>query len=196
MGLYPWPVAAAGQCDSASLAVAPPPPRFCCKYHKIFHFLTMAGMRASPPSLPPISVAAGWRNRDSPTKKWQCPCGKVLPIVQTPQIRNAKLLLGPLGGHTDSHAFALPLELGMHVWYRARIEQLFARLWHLAAPVSCTNQSVFCCMLRNFAFGGKSVTPPYGPWENLLPLVWTNQSNSAATQDEAEDEAEVCVLCC
>ena len=26
--------------------------------------------------------------------------------------------------------------------------------------------------------------------------VWTDQSNSAATQDEAEDEAGVCVLCC
>ena len=45
----------------------------------------MADMRASPPSLPPINVAAGWRNRDIPTKKWQCPCGKVLPIVQNPE---------------------------------------------------------------------------------------------------------------
>ena len=44
----------------------------------------MADMRASPP-LPPIIVAAGWRNRDIPTKKWQCPCGKVLPIVQNPE---------------------------------------------------------------------------------------------------------------
>ena len=43
---------------------------------------------------------------------------------------------------------------------------------------------------------GKSVTPPYGPWEHVPPHVWTDQSNSAATQDEAEDEAEVCVLCC
>ena len=37
--------------------------------------------------------------------------------------------------------------------------------------------------------------PPYGPWEHVPPHVWTDQSNSAATQDEAEDEAEVCVLC-
>ena len=44
----------------------------------------MADMRASPP-LPPITVAAGWRNRDIPTKNWQCPCGKVLPIVQNPE---------------------------------------------------------------------------------------------------------------
>ena len=38
--------------------------------------------------------------------------------------------------------------------------------------------------------------PPYGPWEHVRPQVWTEQSNSAATQDEAEDEVEVCVLCC
>ena len=68
----------------------------------------------------------------------------------------------------------------------------------MAAPMSCTSQSVFCCILHNFASGGKSVTPPppYGPWEHVPPHVWTDQSNSAAMQDEAEDEAELCVLCC
>ena len=30
----------------------------------------------------------------------------------------------------------------------------------MAAPMSCTSQPVFCCILRNFAFAGKSVTPP------------------------------------
>ena len=85
MWLYPWPVGAPGQCNSASLAIAPPPPRFCCRYNEIFQFLTMVDMRTSPPSLPPINVAVGWRNRDIPTKKWQCRCGKVLPIVRTPQ---------------------------------------------------------------------------------------------------------------
>ena len=38
--------------------------------------------------------------------------------------------------------------------------------------------------------------PPYGPWDHVPPHVWTDKSNSATTQDEAEDEAEVCVLCC
>ena len=38
--------------------------------------------------------------------------------------------------------------------------------------------------------------PPYGPWEHVPRHVWTDQSNLATTQDEAEDEAEVCVLCC
>ena len=66
----------------------------------------------------------------------------------------------------------------------------------VAAPMSCTSQSAFCCISHSFASGGKSVTPPYGPWEHVPPQVWTDQSNSAATQDEAEDEAEVCVLCC
>ena len=45
----------------------------------------MADMSASPPSLPCISVAAAWRNHHIPTKKWQCPCGKVLPIVHAPE---------------------------------------------------------------------------------------------------------------
>ena len=30
----------------------------------------------------------------------------------------------------------------------------------VVAPMSCTPQSVFCCILRNFAFTSKSVTPP------------------------------------
>ena len=29
----------------------------------------------------------------------------------------------------------------------------------MAAPRSCASQSIFCCILRNFAFLGKSVTP-------------------------------------
>ena len=67
----------------------------------------------------------------------------------------------------------------------------------VAAPMSCTSQSIFCCILRNFAFAGRCApAPPYGPWEHVPPHVWTDKSNSATTQDEAEDEAEVCVLCC
>ena len=32
--------------------------------------------------------------------------------------------------------------------------------------------------------------------DSNLPHVWTDKSNSAASQDEGEDEAEVCALCC
>ena len=60
-----------------------PLPLFCRRYHTTFPYVTMAAMRASPP-LAPLSVAAGWRNRDIATKKWQCPCGKVPTIVQNP----------------------------------------------------------------------------------------------------------------
>ena len=38
--------------------------------------------------------------------------------------------------------------------------------------------------------------PTYGPWDHVPPHVWTDKSNSAATQNEREDEVEVCVLCC
>ena len=76
MWLYPWPWE---PWDSATSR----PPLLCRRCHTTFPYVTMADMRASPP-LAPLSVAAGWRNRDIPTKKWQCPCGKVLPIVQNP----------------------------------------------------------------------------------------------------------------
>ena len=33
----------------------------------------------------------------------------------------------------------------------------------MAAPMSCTSQSAFCCILHSFASGGKSVTPPPPP---------------------------------
>ena len=38
--------------------------------------------------------------------------------------------------------------------------------------------------------------PPYGPWDHVLPHVWTDKCNSAATEDEGEDEVEVCALRC
>ena len=37
--------------------------------------------------------------------------------------------------------------------------------------------------------------PPYGPWDHVPPHVWIDKSNSAATKDEGEDEADVCVCC-
>ena len=40
----------------------------------------------------------------------------------------------------------------------------------MAAQMSCTSRSVFCCILRNFAFAGKSVTPPmdHGSMSRLM----------------------------
>ena len=34
------------------------------------------------------------------------------------------------------------------------------------------------------------------PWDHVPPHVWTDKSNSSATEDEGEDEADVCTLCC
>ena len=72
----------------------------------------------------------------------------------------------------------------------------------MAAPMSCTSQSAFCCILHSFASGGKSVTPPtdHGSRSRLMfgltKATRPPRKMTAATQDEAEDEAEVCVLCC
>ena len=55
----------------------------------------------------------------------------------------------------------------VHGWYTARIEQLFARLWHwgwlgtsaVAAPTSYTSQSAFCCISLSFASGTMGACP-------------------------------------
>ena len=92
----------------------------------------------------------------------------------------------------------------VHGWYRARIEQLFARLWHWGLIRNIwrggpneLHQSVRILLhFTQFCIRRQVRHPPYGPWEHVPPHVWTDQRNSAAKQDEAEDEAEVCVLCC
>ena len=38
--------------------------------------------------------------------------------------------------------------------------------------------------------------PPYGPWDYVPPHISTDKCNSAAVQDQGEDEVEVCALCC
>ena len=35
-----------------------------------------------------------------------------------------------------------------------------------------------------------------GPWDHVPPHVWTDESKSASTEDDGEDEVEVCALCC
>ena len=40
------------------------------------------------------------------------------------------------------------------------------------------------------------VMQPIRPLDHVLPHVWTDKSNSAATEDEGEHEVEVCALCC
>ena len=92
----------------------------------------------------------------------------------------------------------------VHGWYRARMEQLFARLWHWGLVRNIwrggpneLHQSVRILLhFTQFCIRRQVRHPPYGPWEHVPPHAWKDQSNSAATQDEAKIEAEVCVLCC
>ena len=90
----------------------------------------------------------------------------------------------------------------VHGWYRARLEQLFAPFWHRGLVRNIWRggpnefQSVRILLhFTQFCIRRQVRHPHYGPWEHVLPHVWTDQSYSAATQDEAEDEAEVCVCC-
>ena len=118
-------------------------------------------------------------------------------------------LLGRYGGVRGGGGYGGGIQGGvqggrLRADYRARIEQLFARLWHYGFVRNiwrgCPNelhQSVRILLhFTQFCIRRQVRHPPYGPWEHVPPHVWTDQSNSAATQDEAEDEADVCVLCC
>jgi hypothetical protein len=92
----------------------------------------------------------------------------------------------------------------VHGWYRARMEHLFGQLWHWGLVRSMwhygpyeLHQSVRVLFLfGEFCIRRQVRRPPYGPWDHVPPHVWTDKSNSVATQDEAEDEATVCGLCC
>ena len=58
------------------------------------------------------------------------------------------------------------------------------------------HQSV--CVLLHHALLHLEAGPSPSLWimGHVPPHVWTDKSNSAATQDEGEDEAEVCAFCC
>ena len=91
----------------------------------------------------------------------------------------------------------------MHGWYRARIEQLFAHLWHwglvrniwrggpneLHQAVRVLLHFTQFCNRRRVAY------TPYGPWEHVPSNVWAATS-APSTVDDCPDEEEVCALCC
>ena len=102
---------------------------------------------------------------------------------------------GTLTGHQQCYN-------DVHGWYRAHIEQL--RLWHWGLVRNIwrggpneLHQSVGILLhFTQFCICRQVRQPPCGPWEHVPPHVWTDKSKSATTQDEAEDEAEMCVLFC
>ena len=68
-------------------------------------------------------------------------------------------------------------------------------VWHKSRCLVVGTLAMFCCICRNL-HPRLVIHPPYGPWDHVPPHVWTDKSNLAATQDEGEDEAHVCALCC
>ena len=91
----------------------------------------------------------------------------------------------------------------VHGWYRACFEHLSGQLWHSGLVRNIwrggpdeLRQSVRVLLhFTQFCIRRQIRHPPYVPWDQVPPHVWTDKSNSAATQDEGEDEADVCVLC-
>ena len=86
----------------------------------------------------------------------------------------------------------------VHEWYRARIEHLFGQLWHIwrGSPDELHQSLRVLLHFSQFCIQRQVRHPPYGPWDHVQPHVWTDKSNPATTQDEGEDEADVCSLCC
>ena len=86
----------------------------------------------------------------------------------------------------------------VHGWYRARIEDLFGQLWRIwhGGPDELHQSVRVLLHFTQFCIRRQVRHPCCGPWDHVLPHVWTDKSNPAATQDEGEDEADVCALCC
>ena len=94
----------------------------------------------------------------------------------------------------------------VHGWYQARIEQLFAHLWHwgLVRNIWCGGPNELHQFVRvlwhftQFCIRRQVRYPPYGPWEHVPPHVWKSAEElvEAATQDDVGEEVDVCALCC
>ena len=67
---------------------------------------------------------------------------------------------------------------------------IFDSLPALPHPVSTPNNPSNLLHFTQFCIQRQVCHPAYGPWDYVLPHVWTDKSNSAAMQDEGEDWAE------
>ena len=76
-------------------------------------------------------------------------------------------------------------------WYGGMVRNIWrSGSNELRQPVRISLHFTQVCIRRQVCH------PPYGQWEPVPLDVCTDQSNSGATQDEAEDEAAMCVLFC
>ena len=65
----------------------------------------------------------------------------------------------------------------------------------MAAPMSCTSQSVFCCILHNFAFAGRCVTPPMDH-ASMSRLMFGLTKATRPPRKMRQRMRQKCVLCC
>ena len=93
----------------------------------------------------------------------------------------------------------------VHGFYRARIEHLFARLWHWGIVRNIWRGSGtelheyvrVLLHLQQFLIRRQVRYPPYGPWEHVPAHVWaapTQEDND--DEDVVGDDGDVCALCC
>mmetsp|Transcript_69848 Transcript_69848/g.123156 ORF Transcript_69848/g.123156 Transcript_69848/m.123156 type:complete len:139 (-) Transcript_69848:285-701(-) len=93
----------------------------------------------------------------------------------------------------------------VHGWYQARIEQLFAHLWHWGVVRNIwlggadeLHQFVRILLhFTQFCIRRQMRYPPYGPWEHIPTHVWADDTDSVDVDDETLDVTpDVCALCC
>ena len=94
----------------------------------------------------------------------------------------------------------------VHGWYRARIEQLFAHLWHwglirniwVGGPNKLHQSLRILLHFTQFFIRRQVHYPLNGPWEHVPPHVW--KSNEATVEDDTQydvgEEVDICALCC
>ena len=93
----------------------------------------------------------------------------------------------------------------VHGFYRARIEHLFARMWHRGIVRNIWRRSWtklheyvrVLLHLQQFLIRRQVRYPPYGPWEHVLAHVWTAPTEEDNDdEDVVGDDGDVCAVCC
>ena len=92
----------------------------------------------------------------------------------------------------------------VHGWYRARVEQLFARLWHWGlvrniwrgGPDDLHQQVRILLHFTQFCTSRQVRYAPYGPWDHVPPHVWATDGPTNEDADPEGEPPQVCALCC
>ena len=92
----------------------------------------------------------------------------------------------------------------VHGWYRARVEHVFAHLWHWGiirhiwngSPDTLHQTVRILLHTTQFCLNRKLQYPPYGPWEHIPKGIWPDQPLATPESEvDGPDVAAACQLC-